>query len=222
MFQPTRRGSLFVLELVALLAVSCDATPELAGGNQFSQTVGTEQVYDEFETADPNWFIGRFRDGEVRIEDGEMLVRSLTASGASVSAMYDANFSDVIVDVDVRLNEGTDDNWQTVECRAEGNNYYDLGISADGYYLIAVWIDGVHLDKSLGPTGSPHIRTGEDAVNSLHVECIGDRLSLSVNGNLLSELTDANFTEGAVGLSVHALAGALSEAAFDNFRVAAP
>ncbi len=215
-------GHLLGLCLIAASTASCDATPELAGENQSSRTIGAEQVYDDFEAVDPNWVIGRFQGGAIRIEDGEMLVRSLTASGASITAMYDASFSDVIVDVDVRLNEGTDDNWQTVECRTEGNNYYDLGISADGYYLIDVWIDGVHLDKSLGPTGSPHIRTGADAVNSLHVECIGDRLSLSVNGNLLAELTDTSLTEGAVGLSVNALAAVFSEAAFDNFRIAVP
>jgi len=222
MVQAMRGVPLIGVGIIALIAASCEPTPEITDDTRPWPTMGTERVFVDFETVDPDWITGTFQDGVVRIADGELFVRDFTASSASVTAVYDAEFDDVIVDVDVRLAEGTADNWQTVGCRIEGNNYYDLGISADGYYIIDAWVEGVQLDRSLGPTPSPYIVTGADAVNSLHVECIGDRLSLSVNGNLLEELTDASLTSGGVGLSVNALAEVFSEAAFDNFRAATP
>jgi hypothetical protein len=204
MVQAMSGRPLIGVAIITLMAASCDATPEVAGENQPAPSRGTgaELVFNDFETIDPSWNAGKFENG--------------------VTAIYDAEFDDAIIDVDVRLAEGTADNWQTVECRIDGNYYYDLGISADGYYIIDVWIDGVQHEKSLGPTPSPYIVTGAAAVNSLHVECIGNRLSLSVNGNLLAELEDNAILSGGVGLSVNALAETFSEAAFDNFRVAAP
>ena len=59
-------------------------------------------------------------------------------------------------------------------------------------------------------------------VNALHVECVGDRLSLSVNGNLIAELSDTSLTNGEVGLSVNALSDEFTEVAFDNFRITVP
>jgi len=224
MVQAMSGRPLIGVAIITLMAASCDATPEVAGENQPAPSRGTgaELVFNDFETIDPSWNAGKFENGVVRIADGEMFIRNFTVSQASVTAIYDAEFDDVIIDVDVRLAEGTADNWQTVECRIDGNYYYDLGISADGYYIIDVWIDGVQHEKSLEPTPSPYIVTGAAAVNSLHVECIGNRLSLSVNGNLLAELEDNAILSGGVGLSVNALAETFSEAAFDNFRVAAP
>lgn len=220
--QPKRYDSFFGLGLIVLIAVSCEATEEAALDVEQMPLAGVQTVFDDFETIDPNWITGEFDNGIVRIVDGEIRIRNLTESGTSITAIYDERSANQIIDVDVRLVAGTDDNWQTVECRSQGDSYYDLGISADGYYLIDIWIDGEKLDKSLGPTASRFIHTGMDAVNALHVECVDDRLSLSVNGNLIAELSDTNLETGEVGLSVNALADEFTEVAFDNFRLAVP
>ena len=219
---PMRRGPLFGLGLIVLFAAACEAAEETALDVEQPPPAGVQTVFDDFETIDLNWITGEFDNGVVRIVDGEIRIRNFTESGTSITAIYDERSADQIIDVDVMLVAGTDDNWQTVECRTQGDSYYDLGISADGYYLIDVWIDGEKLDKSLGPTASSFINTGMDAVNALHVECVGDRLSLSVNGNLIAELTDTNLESGEVGLSVNALADEFTEVAFDNFRLAVP
>ncbi len=107
-------------------------------------------------------------------------------------------------------------------CQVDDSNYYDLGISADGYYLLDVWVNGTKPNKSLGPSRSLHIRTGRNVVNALRIECVGTDLRLFVNGNLVAELTDENFSKGLVAFSVMSIGGPYSEVAYDNFRVTVP
>lgn len=220
--KPMRHEAHLGWALILLCAASCDAAEEAGIEVGPTPPAGVQLVFDDFETIDPNWITGELESGVIWIADGELRMRNLTESGVSLTAIYDDRSSGQIIDVDVKLVAGTDDNWQTILCRNQGNSYYDLGISADGYYLIDIWVDGEKLDKSLGPTASSHILTGTDVVNAVHVECIGDRLSLSVNGSLIAELNDTSLTNGSVGLSVNALSDEFSEVAFDNFRLAVP
>ena len=68
---------------------------------------------------------------------------------------------------------------------------------------------------------SPVINRGTN-VNHLRADCVGDRLTLYVNGEKLAEATDATLTHGDVGL----LAGAFSQPGvdiiFDNFVAIQP
>ena len=204
--------------VTAICLVAYDAAAE----NKKSDTTGTVQLDEDFSVVSPNWLTGEWNSGETWIKGGAMHVRAVD-SGSSLYVAYDAEFGDHIIEVETRLLDGTDDNWQTVNCRhIDDDNYYDLGISADGYYLLDIWVDGSKLDKSLGPTRSEHIRTGRKAVNALRVECVGKNLRLFVNGNLVAELKDKNFSQGRVSLSVQALGGPFSEVLFDNLRISVP
>ena len=59
-------------------------------------------------------------------------------------------------------------------------------------------------------------------MNALRIECVGTDLRLFVNGNLVAELTDENFSKGLVAFSVMSIGGPYSEVAYDNFRVTVP
>ena len=146
----------------------------------------------------------------------------LRADDGSTSITFDRTFTDHAIQVETTLVGGTDRNWQTVSCRLTSDgDYYDLGISADGYFLLDVWVDGKRLPRSLGPTGSRHIRLGRHVVNVLLVECFGSTVRLSVNGHALAEIDDHAHSSGKIGLSVDAFAGHYSEVAFDNLVVTA-
>ncbi len=187
-----------------------------------SASPGTVVLEDDFSSASPSWLTGKFQNGRTWIQGGAMHVRAVDGPG-SIEVAYDAVYGDVIVEVEMELVDGTDDNWQTVTCRsADDDNYYDLGISADGYYLLDVWVDGSKLNKSLGPSRSTYIRTGRNVVNTLRVECVGDNLRLFVNGNQIAELTDQNHSRGRVGLSADAFDNSFSEILFDNVRITVP
>ncbi len=208
--------------VVAAIAAGYIVTFDAAAQKNQPDVTGTVQLSDDFSRVSPNWRTGKFNNGETWIAGGVMHVRAID-DDSSLYVEYDAVFGDQIIEVETTLLDGTDDNWQTVNCRqVDDSNYYDLGISADGYYLLDVWVDGTKLNKSLGPSGSPHIRTGRNVVNALRIECVGSILRLFVNGNLVAELTDETFSKGLVAFSVMSIGGPYSEVAYDNFRITVP
>ncbi len=177
---------------------------------------------DDFSVRSDRWDVGEWDDGTARYVRETMLVRSVSASDKSTFVDYDRIFTDHVIQVETTLVGGTDDNWQTVSCRwTPGGNFYDLGISADGYFLLDVWVDGRRLNKSLGPTRSRHIRLGRNVANVLRVECVGNTLRLWVNGHVLAEINDDNHASGKIALSVDSIGGSYSEVAFDNLVVTA-
>ena len=210
--------------VAGMTTVICFVAYDAAAQKRQSDATGTVQLVDDFSIVSPNWLTGKSASGETWIEGGAMHVRSITGEdNGSTVVEYDAVFGDHMIEVETTLVDGTDDNWQTVTCRKVSNDsYYDLGISADGYYLVDIWVDGSKLNKSLGPSRSRHILTGRNAVNALRVECVGTSLRLFVNGNIVAEITDSNISRGQVGLSVDSLDGKFSEVAFDNIRITVP
>ncbi|GAI19215.1 unnamed protein product, partial [marine sediment metagenome] len=144
-----------------------------------------------------------------------------TATIDSVS-MLNRYFSDFVLEVDTKLVDGTDDNWHGVVCRFQDiGNYYAFGISADGYYQIARFVDGQQL--VIEPISySTHINQGWDVTNFIHIKCVGNRLSLAVNGHTLANVTDNSFSGGEIGFLATSLAGSFSEIAFDNLVVTEP
>jgi hypothetical protein len=61
-----------------------------------------------------------------------------------------------------------------------------------------------------------------DAVNLIHIECIGSSLSLSVNEHVLTTITDATFSDGDIALATTSLGGSFTEIAFDNIIITEP
>ena len=160
-------------------------------------------------------------NGTARYVGETMLITSVSESGnGSTLLNYDRTFTNHVIQVETTLVGGTDNNWQTVMCRwTSADNYYEFGISADGYFLLDVWVDGRKMNKSLGPTRSRHIRLGRNVVNVLRAECVGNTLRLSVNGHVLAEIDDDNYASGAIGVSVVSLGDSYSQVSFDNLVV---
>ena len=204
-------GLITVLSLVGAAGCDSDSTPD--GAVLFS---------DDFNQDRGDWEVYSDENGEVFYEDGRLHVINYTTAPIDTFTLLDGNFSDFVLEVDTKLVDGTDDNWHGIVCRFQDvGNYYALAISADGYYLISKFVDGAVVE--LEPiTPSEHIDQGWDTVNSIRVECDGNRLTLSVNGHVLGSVTDSTFSSGAIGLTCTSWAGTLSEIAFDNIVITEP
>jgi uncharacterized repeat protein (TIGR02543 family) len=177
---------------------------------------------DDFSQDTGAWDIFSTADGEAFFENGWLHVISYTAAGHPTASHANQNFTDFILEVDMELIAGTTDNWQSVVFRyGDAGNYYSAEISADGYYEMQLWV-GETLHTLVRPTTSSHIHQGQGAVNSVRIECVGNRLSLSVNGHLLAEVFDDTLTSGNIALEVDSLGGTFSEVAFDNLVVTEP
>jgi hypothetical protein len=175
--------------------------------------------YDDFSYDAGYWDVYSDSDGQVFFANGQLHVLDYNTSLFTWSYAWQW-FTDFILEVETELIAGTDDNWQTVTARDDGSNWYDFSISADGYYGIWRVVNGSFTNLAFGT--SPYINQGWGVVNLMHVECVGNRLSLSVNGHLLDEVYDSTHSSGDISLAAEALTGSYTEVAFDNIIVVAP
>jgi hypothetical protein len=177
---------------------------------------------DDFSNEAGVWDIFSNADGSAFYENGWLhLINQTTAPLPTITRAHQY-FTDFILEVETKLVGGTDDNWHNIACRYQDDaNYYGLDISADGYYSISKRVNGDIIDL-LPPTLSSYINCGPDVINLVHIECIGSRLSLSVNGQLLGQVTDTTYSGGDIALGASAMAGDFTEIAFDSIVVSEP
>lgn len=186
-------------------------------------TAGEVLFSDDFSDEAGVWDIYDAEYGSVFYEDGWLHLINNNPAEFATGTWANQYFTDFILEVETRLVAGTGKNWHMVQCRQQlgSSNYYRFGISADGYYFVAKYVDGDRTSLA-SSTYSSFINQGMDAVNLIHIECIGTNLNLSVNGHLLWEGTDATLTGGDIVLVADALAGTFTEITFDNIVVTKP
>jgi len=81
---------------------------------------------------------------------------------------------------------------------------YLFGFTCDGRYALRKW-DGKRFTYLIDWTDSSLINKGEGKTNRLGFMASGDQLSLYANGELLTEVNDRSFADGAFGLFISSL-----------------
>ncbi len=133
--------------------------------------------------------------------------------------------SDVRVQVDGAKTGGPDDNYLGLICRYQDtDNFYFFVISSDGYAGIAMYLNNEMSILSGSNTFDPTSKINQgDATNHIEADCIGNTLTLYVNGSQVSSVTDSTFTKGGdAGLLARANAEAGVDILFSNFVVSKP
>jgi hypothetical protein len=148
-------------------------------------------------------------------------------ANTSAVAVPGASFSDVSIQAEVRLETGSSDNNFGLLCRYQDmDNFYAFLISSDGYYAIAKVIDGAPYTILSGDgthlMPSEAILVDPAAVNEIHAICAGDELTLYVNGQQLTGVTDRDLDAGDIGFIVSTYESAPTEIHFDNLFVQEP
>lgn len=206
-------GALLVL---AFLACSLGMP---AGGGGKSEVL----FQDDFSDPKSGWEVGEYDTGKVGYGNGYYYVVSY---GDSETMWGVANrfFSDVVIEVDATQVSGPVNNDYGVICRSadpgNGVGYYML-ISGDGYYAIVKGTDA-GFEWLVDFTESSAIRQGKNATNHIRAVCSGSKLSLTVNGVLLAEAKDSEFTGGYIALTATSYEDTPTEVHFDNLVVTAP
>lgn len=197
---------------VASLAASFFDTPSGAVLYQddFSDPASGWESYYDNESGTVDYFDGFFRIHV--LSEYQML-----SSGPGL------DFKDVQLEADMIKVIGSSDDMFGLVCRAvDPDNYYFFVISSDGYYGIGKVIDGVQ--SMLGSDGmlpSEIISQGK-AKNHLRVDCVEEKLDLTVNGQLLGSLEDSDLISGDVGVLAGTMQDSENAVLFDNFSVINP
>lgn len=217
---------IFVLLALLVTAVTLTAClPENWGGPDPCDGEGT-LFRDDFSGAQNcGWAIYTRAGAAVEIRDGAMHLRA-SAPGQIWWTNPNRNFSDAIINVRAEQLSGPDDNAYGVICRYQSpENFYVFLISGDGYYAIGKYQTGStqiqYLSGGGQYTASATINQGQ-AMNQIRVSCVGNQLSLSVNGLPLETVTDPTFVTGDIGLAVSSFQPGTTAIQFDDLRVIAP
>lgn len=203
-----------IIGVVSFAILACNfgssdtSQPDILFEDDFSSTgSGWDRYEDEYALTD-------------YVEDHYRI--TISADGYFAWATPDKNFGDVIVEVDVVKLEGNDENDIGIICKHQDeNNFYALNIGTDGSANIYRRYQGGNIEPLLDWVLNSAINQGTE-FNHLRAECVGDRLSLYVNGELVVETFDSSITKGDVGLITSTYSNPNLDVAFDNFIVRQP
>jgi len=217
---------LAVLAVLSLATLACsltDLTPSGSSQPTTEAASGPTVIFeDDFSRTSSGW--DRFSDDETStdyLEDTYQI--KVDKANWYTWANPGKTFVDVRVEVDAWKASGPDGD-AAILCRyKDEENFYLIGITTDGYYGITKIVAGE--DTLLGSDVlefSSVIKTGAGETNRLRVDCIGDRLSLYVNGEIVAEVTDGDLASGDVGLASGTYDDPGTDMRFDNFVVYRP
>lgn len=184
---------------------------------------------DDFSSKSSGW--DSFRD-DTAITDYENEGYRIQVNKSSYNywgnpGLADKLPGDVRVEVEAHKLSGPDVNSYGVICRYtvtnEKTNFYYFAVSSDGYEGIFKIENGEEKLLSAGKDmkQSSLVNLGT-AMNRVRADCVGNTLTLYVNGQQVESVTDSSFSSGDVGL----IAGSYDEVGvdigFDNFLVTRP
>jgi hypothetical protein len=239
-----KKRTLFVLAVLILASLSCSYVSRILEGGEplpvapqppESEQPPEEQLpsnvlfQDDFSDPSSGWDQFSDADGITDYDNGSYRIRidqpefTFWANPGLGNTLP----SDVRIDVDATKIGGPDFNDFGVICRYSGSgssaNFYEFIISSDGYAGIVLVTDSSQdVISTEGQLQSfDAIKQGSTS-NHIRVECFGNLLTLFVNGEMLTSVTDSTLTSGDVGLLASTYDEAGVDILFDNFIVTMP
>lgn len=177
---------------------------------------------DDFSDESSGWDRYRGDEGITDYENGAYRIVVHETQFDIWSNPY-LDLTDTIIEVDATKTTGPDDNDFGVICRYQGlENFYYFIISSDGFYGIFKIKDGLHEVIQMDLMEYSSVINQGNNTNHIRADCIGDHLSLYVNGQLLTQSRDSDFSSGDVGLIAGTFDTPGTDILFDNFVVTKP
>jgi hypothetical protein len=175
---------------------------------------------DDFET-EQAWFQETRPEYSFRYDQGGYIIGN-HFNAWHVPSLRTFDLQDVIMEVEVRQLSGQAESFAGLLCRWQDEEiYYAFLAAPDGSYGIAYVAGGEmnYLEQGLYEDG--FIVSGRQSY-LISVSCLGSQLTLSINGEVMAEVTDDRIPgSGLFGLLTSNTAGP-SEFLFDNFLLARP
>ncbi|MBI3160809.1 MAG: hypothetical protein HYZ26_14515 [Chloroflexi bacterium] len=175
---------------------------------------------DDFSDPESGWDRGSFAEGTTDYGEGVYRI-DVTAPNQLLWATAYRQFGDLRIEVTARLAEGGEDNSFGIICRhVDPENFYALVVSSDGYAAIRKRVFGGELLVITGEGKFTPVELwpGAGETVNLAAECVGDRLRLFVNGELILEAQDGDLRSGDIGLMAGTFSAEKTSVEFDDFR----
>jgi hypothetical protein len=177
---------------------------------------------DDFSDPDSGWDRYEDPDGLTDYDQGQYRI-VVNQPNFDFWANPGLTFSDVQVSVSATKSSGPDENDYGVICRyLDVNNFYFFIIGSDGYYGIGKVADGEQQLVGMEEMQFTNVINQGGSTNEIQAECVGETLTLSVNGQVLADVRDSDFSTGDVGLIAGTFEEPGTNITFDDFLVRRP
>lgn len=181
---------------------------------------GAELFRDDFSDPSSGWDSGQGENYAVGYRDGRYEIEVLE-DNYIVWSNPGESFDDVVVTVEAVPAGATGEGDFGVICRyQDGDNYYALEISEDGYAIIWKMEAGEYVP--LADWEQFPVIPQDGSSVTLRAACAGETLTLGIGEMQLLEAQDASFARGDVGLIAGTLEVPELVVAFDDFVVQEP
>jgi hypothetical protein len=207
---------------VVILFMFCQGCSDAAPTAAPAPASGTLLFSDDFSAAPGSWGTWSDAGAMITYEGGglRILVNETDFDYWSVAGQ---NFSDVQIEVDITRLGGPTDNDFGVVCRyRDEKNFYMFLVSSDGYYGIGKIKDDQHSLIGTDQLQYSAQILPDQTMHHVRADCVGQTLRLFVDGNLLLEAQDSDFSAGDVGVLAGSYATPGVDILFDNFTVKQP
>lgn len=143
--------------------------------------------------------------------------------GATIWSTRSEVYEDMIVEASAYLADGPETGHYGVVCRhVDSANYYAFLASPGGSYGIVRMLQGELEFIAQGKDEDGEVINSDDDSNLVRGDCIGDSLTLYVNGERLLDVEDSSLEEGEAGVAVKAHMEDGVEVIFDSFALRVP
>ncbi|MBM2812877.1 MAG: uncharacterized protein HW416_3636 [Chloroflexi bacterium] len=211
---------------VAAAPTAVVATP---GGVAAARTV---ILTDNFDNADAGRLTRAIRDPDDNFvggyEGGAYIIRKVTSiPDRSWSIGVPGLNSDGALEIDVRIVGDTDNRQVSLFCRRSGGvadrKWYRFVLNVDRGTFWIILTEGPTSDFIVPVTPSERINRG-NAVNRLGLNCVGDRIAGTINGEEVTAVRDSRYAQGTFGFSAGTFVNGPfpGEFVFDNLVAMAP
>jgi hypothetical protein len=219
--KPIHRRTLAGACVVFLMAIMACATP-LTFQPTAIPASGTVVFSDDFSRNWSGWDTW-IKDGSgIAYENGGLRIL-VNQPQYDYWSMSSKKLIDSRIEADATLMGGPTDNNYGLVCRFNENlSYYAFLISSDGYYGVIRLIEGQSTVFGSGHMEYSTVILQGLVSNHIRADCIGDRLTLYVNGIQLAEYQDSILKEGEAGVIAGTYTNPGTDILFDNFFILQP
>ena len=180
---------------------------------------------DDFSDVNSGWERNRGIDGALDYGEEEEVYEMLVPVDNNLYwVMKDEDLEDVVMSVEAWQVDGPEGSLYGLMCRYDSNviNGYFFLINSLGEAAVGIFGPGFQPISGGELTAFDVIQTGLNVKNTIAASCVGESLTMSVNGEVLFDIPTTGLTGGEIGMAVATPMGAGADVYFDDLTVYQP
>jgi hypothetical protein len=167
------------------------------------------------------WLIEQDTIGSAAIVNEQLLITVAAPNTVQYSTLQEKVYGDFALEVDVTQVAGPPESSYGVLFRVkDGQQFYRFDITGNGLYIIERHNgDGTWTRLVQEWTPASALNQGLNVTNRLRVLASGQSLTFYANDVLLTQVNDATYADGLIGLDAGTFGGSNLQVAFDNLTI---